>query len=233
MDLKPHPRFFPIYRESMERAYMEDGLNGPGAVVRKSWELHDTITADAEVACREGCAFCCSKPIRSTPAEADIAAEYAVKANSPAMLDQLSKALSATKRLIKDATAVPRGFERAYAISGRVCPFLTMHKTCSIYPVRPLACRTRHSLDERLCKAAKQSGMDGHPVPEDYGQKPMMAAQLKALEQARVDVFDEVVGDKRGRRTQRGEHWKWEYFVPMVLNAIDRYRVIYKKGSPK
>jgi Fe-S-cluster containining protein len=97
------------------------------------------------VACRAGCDHCCHQPVGLTPPEAlAILAhlrqtladeELAAVAARLATRERETRALSSAQRFSPD----------------QPCPFLE-HGECSIYDVRPLACRGMNSLDAEECK---------------------------------------------------------------------------------
>lgn len=87
-----------------------------------------TFTGD-EVACRPGCSYCCHQAVAITQAEAELISDFTGQPYVPS-----------------DGIDVDtlRGQH-----TGTPCPFLKDHR-CSIYPVRPVACRTHYSLEDSL-----------------------------------------------------------------------------------
>ena len=97
------------------------------------------------VACKAGCDHCCHQPVGLTPPEA-----LAIFAHLRQTLasDELA---SVASRLAQRARET-RGLSSAERFSpDQPCPFLERGR-CSIYEVRPLACRGMNSLDAEECK---------------------------------------------------------------------------------
>src|SRR6478752_5417576 len=97
------------------------------------------------LACKAGCDHCCHQPVGLTPPEA-----LAIFAHLRQTLasDELA---SVAARLAQRARET-RGLSSAERFSpDQPCPFLERGR-CSIYEVRPLACRGMNSLDAEECK---------------------------------------------------------------------------------
>lgn len=87
-----------------------------------------------EAACGRGCAFCCTNAgrIDATTLEALRIRDHMATMPRPRRID-LQKALKRDLRKREAGKACP-------------CPFLTKAKTCSIYDLRPFACRRIYSV---------------------------------------------------------------------------------------
>lgn len=94
----------------------------------KAWE---DIEPDkkAQISCKKGCAFCCHIRVSATPLEADAIVKYCKANNIPINTDRLKE----QEKL---------GTEEYMFSPHKKCVFLTDDNLCSIYPVRPMACRT-------------------------------------------------------------------------------------------
>jgi uncharacterized protein len=95
--------------------------------------------ADAEqppLACKPGCAHCCRLLVHTTQPEVFALAQHMQQ--WPA--DQLATAVQRLQERVA-APAEPEGF----------CALL-VNQRCSVYAVRPAACRKAHSLDVRACE---------------------------------------------------------------------------------
>lgn len=100
---------------------------------------------DGAVACRAGCDHCCHQPVGLTPPEALAIAAHLRQALAP---DELSLLAGRLAQRVRET----RGLSSAERFSPEhPCPFLE-HGRCSIYEVRPLACRGMNSLDAEECK---------------------------------------------------------------------------------
>jgi len=97
------------------------------------------------VACKAGCDHCCHQPVGLTPPEAlAIAAHLREKLTT----EELVTVAARFAQRARDT----RGLSSAQRFSpDHPCPFLNRGQ-CSIYEVRPLACRGMNSLDSEDCK---------------------------------------------------------------------------------
>ncbi|SMO52309.1 Putative zinc-or iron-chelating domain-containing protein [Saccharicrinis carchari] len=97
------------------------------------------------IACKKGCSWCCFQPVYITTQEALLLYEYILNAFEPAQIkniqDRAEKKLAKTKNLSE---------EKKQQII-HACPFL-VDNSCSVYSVRPMACRIYLSQDEGTCK---------------------------------------------------------------------------------
>lgn len=95
-------------------------------------------------ACRAGCSHCCHQAVGVTAPEALAIYDYL-----EATLD--ADELAATANRIRAADQKTRGMSSAERHSPELpCPFL-IEDRCSIYEVRPVACRGANSLDAEAC----------------------------------------------------------------------------------
>jgi Fe-S-cluster containining protein len=132
-----------------------------------SGRLQALPQAGAEVSCRAGCAACCRQLVVVSPLEAhaiaahvaaDPALEAAVLARVAEWRARVAETEGLAERLqrFEDAGGYLRGaeggaLELAYWAARLPCPFLEGDR-CSIYPVRPFACREHHVVsDPTLC----------------------------------------------------------------------------------
>lgn len=131
-------------------------------------------------ACRHGCNTCCSQPELSLSAvEVFCIAEHIEKTFSADQIDALQQRLSNLKTAkISTADANPQPLYE--------CPLVTT-SGCSVYDVRPFACRGHHSYDLGECEEAKQTGFTV-PVIHQYGEQ-VAAAQMivVALRQSLIE----------------------------------------------
>jgi Fe-S-cluster containining protein len=128
------------------------------------------------VACKDGCDHCCHIAVTITQTEAEVigaATQIKPVQLKPADLDSVDS-------LRKDI-----GNYRNVA-----CPFLQHHR-CSVYAVRPSACRAHHSLnnDNEQCKMSVPS--EESSVPSFNLKTPLFALAHLSL------VVKESVGDIR------------------------------------
>lgn len=118
-------------------------------------------------ACRKGCAHCCHISVTISAVEAAVIGRHVgVK---PAQPENAVK--------LQELEDLPSAFSEVLAVSARTepspCPFLVA-SACSIYEVRPVACRLLLNLDDDalLCRL-----IPGQTVPVPYANSD----QLKTL----------------------------------------------------
>lgn len=120
---------------------------------KKAMEATSTLTTSllgrapqGALACREGCAHCCHQRVGATVPEA-----LAIFATLEAT--RSSAELRQVRERVERAYHATRGLSRDERISPEhPCPLLE-NDLCSVYEVRPLACRGVHSLDEQACRS--------------------------------------------------------------------------------
>jgi len=128
---------------SVERT-VELARNAMAATSRLAEALLARAPAGA-VACKAGCDHCCHQPVGLTPPEA-----LAILAHLRQTLAREELARVAAR--LSQRARETRGLSSAERFSpDQPCPFLD-HGQCSIYEVRPLACRGMNSLDAEECK---------------------------------------------------------------------------------
>ena len=170
-----------------ENTCLEDFLhqveNTLNAGLRK--EDHDNI------ACGAGCGACCKVNVAVLRPEAHNIAAYLRRALSVAELDALCERM---RRLL----VVIRGLDEDERIAAnQSCAFLDAQGSCSIYPVRPLLCRSITSTCAEACRSALQINMfdEPRPIVMNMFQKDLMDSAFKAL----ANMWKENGGDSRSQ----------------------------------
>ena len=97
------------------------------------------------IACEKGCAWCCHQPVYMTTQEALLIFEYILQAFDR---EQQKTLRTNAEKKYKKTKGLPE--EKKQNII-HACPFLA-NGACSIYPVRPMACRIYLSSDKQSCK---------------------------------------------------------------------------------
>ena len=125
------------------------GADGAVAFIAQLHRGLDTVAEQARAtgpqpACQAGCAHCCHLRVEATEPEVFHIAKHLRAQPAEALAD----ALSALHRHVTTAALNPTNPAR------QACSFL-VDERCSIYPVRPAACRKAHSLSAPHC--AEQS----------------------------------------------------------------------------
>jgi Fe-S-cluster containining protein len=130
--------------------------------------LSERVPPPGPLACRQGCAHCCHQPVETDPLTVLNVADYIQRHFSSSARTLLAIRLLEREKALMD---VPY-FER---MNRRMpCPLL-VDGSCSIYPVRPLVCRSFNSTDAEACKRAifEAGTLDDIPswaLPWDLGR---------------------------------------------------------------
>ncbi len=106
----------------------------------------------SERACEAGCDFCCRMPVSLSMPEALRIHAHVTRTWSETEQASLAEALANASKGLED--------EDALFLSQRPCVFLREGR-CTIYPVRPLACRGHASFSRSACAEA-------HAAPDDF-----------------------------------------------------------------
>lgn len=113
------------------------------------------------VACHKGCATCCTLRVTATAPEVLLIARFI------RWSDRQNRALNLAKRVTK-ADQSTRGLDEAERVKLRkTCPFI-QRGVCTIYPVRPLACRGHACYDRRACVDAASGQAKQIPLSEPH-----------------------------------------------------------------
>ena len=136
-------------------------------ILEAIYTLHENLMAEMVLACLPGCDLCCTRNVSVTSLEADLISEHLKKADRPDLDENLTAAknlprfqpLVTTNGLAHLCRLGKEPPEETVNPDWRPCPFLVDHR-CSIYAVRPFACRCMVS------KSVCQQG--GQAEIEDY-----------------------------------------------------------------
>lgn len=111
------------------------------------------VPPERRLACSAGCSMCCHNWIAVTAPEVfAIAAEVAGRPGAPGLIAEIAA-----------AAQKGRGIDRDSRLERRLlCPMIAEHK-CSIYAVRPVACRGFFSLSLDACRAVFAG--EGEDIP--------------------------------------------------------------------
>ena len=111
------------------------------------------VPQESRVACRAGCSMCCHNWISVTAPEAfAIAAEISRRAEAEDVMASVARAARAGSGLDRDDRLEQR----------LACPLLA-RDLCSVYAVRPIACRSFFSLSLEACQAVFAG--EGEDIP--------------------------------------------------------------------
>ncbi|MDY0291082.1 MAG: YkgJ family cysteine cluster protein [Desulfuromonadaceae bacterium] len=148
--------------------------------------------SDSEmIACNAGCSACCRVNVATLVPEAYNIAAYLRHTRSAAELARL-------RAQMRQMLVVIGGLDDDERIAtNQPCVFLDQEGSCSIYPVRPLLCRSITSTSAEACRAALGWTMFEEPssVMMNMFQKELMDTAFTALAQ----IWHESGGDSRSR----------------------------------
>jgi Fe-S-cluster containining protein len=122
------------------------------------------ITDFEDIACKKGCSWCCYKQVGVSSLEVFLIAEHLKTKRIKVSLEDINSRLTALDRL---TNGLPSEARLAVQLP---CAFL-VDESCSIYEVRPLACRGSNSIDADLCRrhvedmenVQKEEELEGRP----------------------------------------------------------------------
>jgi Fe-S-cluster containining protein len=136
---------------------------GISEFVRQFYEVFDDAMVQEKplVSCSKGCHFCCRQNVHTFPAEAQVIAAYCKEKEIEIPKDYLTEQLK-------------YGWRELAKTEVGWCVFLK-NGECSIYPVRPSACRSYFvvSPPER-CDVVKYPSSEGHRVVVKTFPIPLM-----------------------------------------------------------
>lgn len=166
----------------------EDSLD-PIRVQRIAHEIVDSASGSGLVkglACAKGCAFCCYMRVEVVAPEAFLIADYLRKRLRQ---DQISEVRSIAAK--NWGRLAPLSFAARQKIS-MPCPLL-QNGCCSVYPVRPMACRTYHSTDVGKCRSDFENGTffergDSFLLGVRYSGLAVQSAVLTSFSKAGYDA---------------------------------------------
>ncbi len=155
------------------------------ALMRQVFEIFEDNVArqcegQAALACRGGCAACCTLRVTATAPEILIVAAHLRKI--AATMPPFGRIL---RQRIEAAAEMGRLDDAEYLALARPCPFI-VDGHCVIYELRPLACRGHASFDEEACRAAIAGEAGAVPISKphhllrSYVQNAMQSALREA-----------------------------------------------------
>ena len=134
------------------------------------------LSADWKPACKSGCAWCCHIEVVATVPEVLRIADFLHTKAPPKQSLLLRKQIAANCEKAAGLNSEARG--RAHVPCG-----LLIDNRCSVYPVRPLACRGWSSSDVRLCRESYSKPMEVR-VPIHLWQRELLAGITGGLRAA-------------------------------------------------
>lgn len=145
--------------------------------VRTGADTAEQACGGRPLACSSGCPHCCVLNVAILQPEGLVIADWLRERLMPEEFEELRTRLAVHSnwgRWMDDEERIARQ---------AVCPFLDEAGSCSIHPVRPLACRGIASLDRDCCAAAFDPIINEHDrtVPADLLRRAAYDAAFTAL----------------------------------------------------
>ncbi|HUT10280.1 MAG TPA: YkgJ family cysteine cluster protein [Thermoguttaceae bacterium] len=110
-------------------------------------------TENVSLACREGCDYCCYLRVEAYRLEASAIVDYIRRTFTEKQTADLRARLEKHVDIVDDMTV------EQHRTRNIPCPLLADSR-CSVYPMRPLACRSYTSLHVRSCKYSFKNPRD-------------------------------------------------------------------------
>jgi Fe-S-cluster containining protein len=119
-------------------------------LIKEVYRITDQMVAGClksgtKPSCTIGCYRCCYLRVKASPLEVWCIFDFLRSHLTPRQLSALRGRLAASAESAQGMD----GYQRVCA--GIICPLLVSRK-CSVYPVRPVACRVYHSLERSDCE---------------------------------------------------------------------------------
>ena len=128
-----------------------DTPENPSDLAKEIYQVHDHLVAGClrngtKLPCQKGCFWCCFLRVKVTPLEVFGIVDYLQSSLQPGELPALRQRIAETDNITRGLGGQRRVRAR------KICP-LIIDNTCLVYPVRPITCRTYHSLYTSDCEA--------------------------------------------------------------------------------
>ncbi len=111
--------------------------------------------------CEKGCSWCCYQPVYLTTQEAILIFQYMQQSTDVSFQNSIK---ANVKAKYKKTKGLP---EEKKQLIRHACPFL-LQGACSVYPVRPMACRIYLSSDKNSCKTKYDNPGNKNNLPALY-----------------------------------------------------------------
>lgn len=137
----------------------------------------ESVCSGRPMACAPGCPHCCVLNVAVLLPEAMLIAEWLRARLTPTGLETLKERLGAHRSSARWMEDEERIIRQVF------CPFLDGYGSCSIHPIRPLACRGAASLDGDACREAFAPVATDEPrtVPADLLRQAVYDDAFSAL----------------------------------------------------
>ncbi|HEY9079715.1 YkgJ family cysteine cluster protein [Magnetovibrio sp.] len=154
-----------------------------------AFDLYETNTASMptyELACKAGCGSCCAAHVGVEVAEAFAIVRHLHQTRTPDVFTALMARVAEIAAEVGELDPGTRWVKQVF------CAFLDPDsQSCTIYPVRPLACRGYNSNDLDACNLSTANLDHDQPIPAD-AVRMLRAQQLRqALAEVTARMIDQ------------------------------------------
>lgn len=135
------------YEFSSQEIKISGPIKSHKAFLKRLTESQNSVLQNTkeQLACKEGCAYCCSYTIGTFPVEVFRILDYIRTSFQPQKINKLTADITSRAKELK-----PLAKEQRLSLN-KPCVFLEEGR-CGIYEVRPATCRNHHALDVDKCK---------------------------------------------------------------------------------
>lgn len=186
------------------------GKSSPRDVGVRFFASMDAATAKSSepLACDGGCSYCCHYHVYLTAFEAFLIAEHIDAQFREEDKKAVIERLEANLRQITGMTA------QQHVLTNVACALLSPTGKCSIYPVRPIACRRHHALNATACRVTFEdpaSPMVSHKSPyrEATAEGFTVAANISCRQVGLDSLYYEMNGALHEAMTNRASLRRW------------------------
>ncbi|MCO5781385.1 YkgJ family cysteine cluster protein [Citrobacter meridianamericanus] len=154
-----------MFNEKKVKAIYKKANQDPRYRIQLSEKLLSGLTKEVKqerAACKSGCIHCCYLRVDAYGFEVDSIFTYINSEMNNNTKNLIGEEIKQQFNVIKDLT-----IEQHHHINVK-CPMLINEK-CSVYPVRPIACASYHSMSEKYCKQSYDDPYDNSfGIPQSY-----------------------------------------------------------------
>ena len=144
------------------------------------------LFADVKLACGKGCSYCCHYRVMVTATEAFVIADTVQSRFDSDRRGNVIEKLKANRASTAGMTA------KEHEATNIACAFLGDDGACTIYDVRPIACRKHHSADVTPCKITFDDPAASMGSPQSLPRRQIadgaISGSLLAARDAGVDT---------------------------------------------
>lgn len=138
-------------KQMVVTAFLDENMStSPSSLVKEIYRVCDNVMdgrykSGTKPSCKRECYWCCFLRVKAAPLEIFCIIDYLQSSLKPG-------ALSALQQRLAETDEITRGIDGNRRVSAKkICPLIADNE-CLVYPVRPITCRTFHSLNASDCE---------------------------------------------------------------------------------